>query len=132
MKTLLLFTSLFLSTLLAANPFVKPSEPNGTLVLSVNHQSKDIFPVVLYEIDGKQINVRENKVWLKPGIHKIRVRSTIDYNLLNKSLVKRQKFNSKLKSALEVNVEEGKDYYVGYDASSRDPNLWKPVVWKVK
>jgi len=130
-KSILLLT-LSLSTVLCANPFAKPSEPNGVLNLSSPQITKDIFPVSIYEIDGKNIISRNTAIWLKPGKHSIKVSSNIDLSYRSHSLTKRQKNLNKNNKTLEINVEDGKMYYVGYDASDRDPNLWKPVVWKVK
>ena len=121
------------SSIIFANPFVKPSEPNGMLNFSQQHPSKDIFPVSLFAIDGKQIIERKNAVWLKPGTHTLRFRAAINLDQRSKTQIKRQKQVSPRKNnSLEIDVQEGKMYFVGYDTSERDPNLWRPVVWKVE
>ncbi len=123
---------IFATTLSFANPFAKPSEAHGILRLNQPHPSEDVFPVKIYEIDGKQITSRDNGVWLKPGKHNIRVSAMVNTSQLNKFTTRVQKSYNKDKKILDINVEEGKIYYVGYDASDRNPNNWKPVVWKVK
>ncbi len=131
MKTTLL-TLILLTSISYSSPFVKPSEPHGLLVFSVSHSSQDVFPVSLYSIDGKQVITRKNAVWLAPGKHTIKVRSTIDLTARSGFVTARQKNNSTKNKALEIDVQEGKKYYIGYDASDDNSNNWKPVVWKVK
>jgi hypothetical protein len=114
-----------------SSPFVKPSEPNGMLIFNVSHSTEDVFPVSLYSIDGKQVLTRNNAVWLSPGKHTIRVNSKIDLTGRSAVVTARKKNNSKNK-AIEIDVKEGKKYYVGYDASDDNSNNWQPIVWKVK
>jgi nicotinic acid phosphoribosyltransferase len=123
---------LLTTTISLANPFAKPSEAHGILKLNQSHPSNDIFPVKLYEINGEQVLKRENGVWLKPGKHSIKVSAVINKNQLTKSITKFQKGYNRDKNILDITVEEGNIYYVGYDASDRNPNNWKPVVWKTK
>lgn len=124
---------LLFSTQLFASPFVKPSEPSGILKLSQSHPSADIFPVSIFSVDGKQIINRKNAVWLSPGNHTIRVKSEIGLDSRSTKLITRQKNNNpKGNNTLELSVEDGKIYYIGYDASDRNPNKWRPVVWKIK
>ncbi len=133
MKYLLTLLLLFSTFMIVASPFARPSEPNGILRLNQDHPSENIFPVTVYQINGKQILKRNNAVWLKPGTHTIRVTSAIALNQRSKYASKRQKFNNPVEyNTLEIKVEEGKTYYVGYDTNDRDPNKWRPVVWKVK
>ena len=123
---------LLISTISFANPFAKPSEAHGILRLNQPNLSADIFPVKLFEIDGKQVLNRESGVWLKPGTHSIRVSAVINASSRSTTITRLQKSYNKDKKTLEINVEEGNVYYVGYDASDKNPNNWKPVVWKVK
>jgi len=132
MKKLTAIMLLLTAILAFASPFAKPSEPSGILKMNTPHTSKDIFPVSLFELDGKQVITRKNAVWLKPGKHSIKVNSLVPLDSRSTHSVTRQKRNNKEKKTLEINVEDGKTYYVGYDTSNRDPNLWTPVVWKVK
>lgn len=121
------------STTLIANPYAKPSEPSGMLTLNQAHTAANIFPVTLYEVDGDQVIRRNTAVWLSPGTHTIRVSSKINLDNRSKFVNQRQKFNNSSKNnTLEITVEEGKTYYVGYDTNDRNPNKWRPVVWKVK
>lgn len=133
MKHLNLITLLLLSSLAMASPFVSPSKPHGKLNLGLSHPSQDIFPVSIIEIDGQQVIKRDNAVWLKPGTYTIRVSAIVSKKNRSTAIAKKQNYNgSKTKNSLEVTVEEGKTYFVGYDASNRDSNMWGPVVWKVK
>lgn len=133
MKTKTMIILLTFSSVLLANPFAKPSQPSGILKMNQPHPSANIFPVSLFEVDGKQIIVRDNSAWLKPGKHTIKVKSKINLDSRSKKLVKRQKVNNlKQDNTLEINIEDGKTYYVGFDTNDQDPNKWHPVVWKVK
>jgi len=133
MKKILIITLLLIVNALSASPFVKPSEPSGILKLSQSHPSADIFPVSIFAVDGKQVIKRNTAVWLKPGTHTIRVNSAIPLDSRSRSLIIRQKVNNpKDNNTLELTIEDGKTYYIGYDASDRDPNKWRPVVWKIK
>jgi hypothetical protein len=123
---------LLVSSISFANPFAKPSEAHGILKLNQAHPAADIFPVTLYEIDGKQVLKRDHGVWLKPGKHTIKVSAVVNKNHLNKSITKLQKSQNLNKNSLDITVEKGNIYYVGYDASDSNPNNWQPVVWKVK
>ncbi len=120
------------TTMSFANPFAKPSEPNGILSLNTPHTSQDIFPVSLYEIDGKNIVSRSNAVWLKPGKHRLKMRANVDLSYRSHALLTRNKSLNKNNRILDITVEDGKTYYIGYDTSNNNPNLWKPVIWKVK
>jgi hypothetical protein len=132
MKALTLLSIIF-STVVLSNPFAKPSEASGILKMNVPHTSKDIFPVTLFEVDGKQVIRRNNAAWLKPGKHTIRVSASIPLDSRSKAVTTRQKVNnSKNNNTLELIVEDGKIYYIGYDTSERNPNKWRPVVWKIK
>ena len=133
MKKLLLLSTLIFTAILNASPFAKPSEPNGILNLATPHTSRDIFPVVINNIDGRNVPDRSNAVWLTPGKHSIRVRAVVvNLNSRSHALTRRQTKINRINRTLELTVEEGKTYYIGYDTSGRNPNDWKAVVWKVK
>ncbi len=134
MKIKILVLLLLTSLIVSANPFAKPSEPSGILRFNQTHPSANIFPVTLFEIDGKQIVNRNPAVWLKPGKHTIKVNSKIDLNSRSKPVISLQKVNTRKQDnfTLDIVVEDGKTYYVGYDTNDRDPNKWRPVLWKVK
>lgn len=131
MKFITLCLALFTAVSLAS-PFVKPSEPHGLVVFNVNHSAHDIFPVSLYAIDGKQVITRQNAVWLSPGKHTLNVSSTINLTARSNVVTATQKRLNRKKNIIEIDVKEGKKYYVGMDASDNSSNKWRPVVWKVK
>lgn len=132
MKTILTLSLIIFSSLGITSPFAKPSEASGILKLNQDHPKNNIFAVSLFAIDGKQIIKRDNAVWLKPGAHTIRVSATVNLNSRSKLSIKRQKVNNKQDNTLDIFIEDGKTYYVGYDTNDTDPNKWHPVVWKVK
>lgn len=132
MKTILTLSLILFSSLGITSSFAKPSEASGILKLNQDHPKNNIFAVSLFAIDGKQIIKRDNAVWLKPGAHTIRVSATVNLNSRSKLSIKRQKVNNKQDNTLDIFIEDGKTYYVGYDTNDTDPNKWHPVVWKVK
>ena len=132
MKKIITMILMMSSFNLFAGPFAKPSEPHGILKLQQSKPSKDIFAVNVYEINGENIVSRDTGMWLKPGKHVIKMSAVVPLDQLSHSVSRAVKSNSVRNNSLEVNVEEGKVYYIGYDASERDPKQWKPVIWKIK
>lgn len=133
MKQITLILFIFTANTLIASPFAKPSEASGILNMSISRPAANIFPVSIYAIDGKQIVNRNSAVWLKPGEHTISVNAIIDISNRRTSLLRRYKTNKQVENNnIKITVEDGKTYYVGFDANDSDPNKWRPVVWKVK
>ena len=133
MKGITLILLIFISDSLYASPFAKPSEASGILNMSIARPAANIFPVTLYAIDGKQIVNRNSAVWLTPGEHTISVNAIIDISNRRSSLLRRYKTNKQVENnQIKITVEDGKIYYVGFDANDSDPNKWRPVIWKVK
>lgn len=133
MKKSILTTSLLLALATAsfASPFAKPKEAHGIINMHNTKVTQSIFPVSINAINGKNIVSRDSAVWLKPGEYTLSVSSTIRQDLLAHT-TSRNIGNSNGKNKINLTVEEGKMYYLGYDASSRDKKEWKPIVWKVK
>ena len=123
---------LFFTHFLQASPYAKPSEAHGILKFNQPHPSKNVFPVEIYQLNEKQITARKTPLWLKPGIHRIKVSAQINSQQLSHFISRRIQSGTTLKNEITIKVEEGNIYYVGYDADSHNPSDWKPIVWKTK
>ncbi len=71
-------------------------------------------------------------MWLSPGKHTIKVNSKINLTARSGVVTARQKITNFKNKSIEIDVKEGKKYYVGYDASDNNSNNWQPIVWNVK
>ena len=133
MKTLtLLFTLLISGTLFAYN-FASPSEPSAKIVMNHANNAKQLFPVRLLMVNGENVSVRGDAVWLQPGLYELRFATTIngDYTKQIMGLKERRGLKN-LPNTLNIKVEADKSYYVAFDASSTETEDWGPVVYKTK
>lgn len=132
MKKITLLTALLVSGTAFAFNFASPNEPSAKIILSHSTAAKQIFPVRLLMVNGKNINVRSDAVWLAPGEYEFRLASTINKNYTSPVLSLKERRGLKdLKNTLKITVEADKSYYIGYDASSNQSEDWQPVVYKV-
>ncbi|MCF6299690.1 MAG: hypothetical protein L3J52_00990 [Proteobacteria bacterium] len=130
---LFLFVSLTFTALAGKNYFAKPSEASGKLILNFNKTASALFAVTLVKINDNEVSPRANAVWLSPGSYQLRFRTTINQAYAGGSgfnMLKNRRKN--LNMELSVTIEDGKTYYVGYDAKDANSDNWKPVVWKTK
>ena len=133
MKILTLLAALLLSGTAFAFNFASPSEPSAKIILSHSNAAKQIFSVKLLMINGENINVRSDAVWLAPGEYELRLASFIDKNYTKQILSPKERRGLKdWNNTMKITVEAGKSYYIGYDASSSQTEEWSPVIYKVK
>ncbi len=78
MKTMTLLATLILSGNALAFNFASPSEPSAKIILSHSNAAKQIFPVKLLMVNGENINVRSDAVWLSPGEYELRLGAFIN------------------------------------------------------
>lgn len=106
-------------------------DPHGVVRLDVEKRGQHIYPVKVVEINGDRVTVDDKvALWLKPGTHTLTVRGMVDRD--NTFGVSRSVGQGNEKNSVEVNVEEGKIYYVGARVNPREGGRWEPVVWKVE
>ncbi len=126
-----------LAALLAAPVFAQGvksladrGEPRGTLVTGVEMPSDSIFSVTVRAIDGREIpqNAYPNGLWLKPGRHEIKAFGNVDLSWVRGKGTGR---DIRPSDPIEIDVEEGKTYYLGLKADGR-PDDWHLVVWKTE
>ena len=113
-------------------PFLgSQGDPHGTLYLNVDQTAKQIYPVSIWQVDGKLTN-RDGQgvLWVKPGDYTFTVKLGRDVNLANVPGLQRGASYGQQEHELKVSVEQGKSYYVGakFTASGK----WEPVIWKTE
>lgn len=108
---------------------VKPSEPHGVVIGSVDRPAQGLFAVRFVAVDGEEIADRNQGLWLSPGEHKVLAYGNVDRSYVRG--VKRD-FTWGNYEPLTINVEEGRRYYVAAKADSSRRNEWELVVWKVE
>ncbi len=133
MKTITLLLTLLISGSLFAYNFASPSEPSAKIVMNHAVNAKQLFPVRLLMVNGENVIVRDDAVWLQPGMYELRFATSIngDYTQQIMGLKERRGLKD-LPNTLNIKVEADKSYYVAFDASSTETEEWGPVVYKVK
>lgn len=116
----------------AGNPaLVSAGDPHGIVRVDTERKAEHIYPVKVVEINGDRVSVDDKvALWLKPGKHTLTVRGMVDRDATFG--VSRSVGQGNEKNSVEVDVEEGKIYYVGARVNPREGGRWEPVVWKVE
>lgn len=110
---------------------VSPKDPHGVVRVDVEKKAQHIYPVKVVEINGELVSADDQvALWLKPGKHTLTVKGFVDRS--NTFGVSRSVGQGNEKNSVEVDVEQGKIYYVGARANPREGGRWEPVVWKVE
>ncbi len=113
-----------------ASPFAKPSEDSAKLVLGHSQPTKQLFEMRLQAVNGENVLDRGQAVWLKPGEYELTFSSKIDNRHTKNQVSVALKKDRNLQNTINITVDGGKTYYMAYDASDRDRQNWKPVVYK--
>lgn len=130
MKRLFLILALFLlATACARGPTtdLKAGERYSILYTAGSRKAEGIFPVVIYNIDGKEITSERNSHQLPPGRHTIKARGVVDRSWvpgLSKDLSRDGA------TSLTYQFESGTRYFIGLKAASSRRAEWELVVWK--
>lgn len=133
MKRITLLVTLLLSSAAFAFDFASPSEPSAKIIMNHANNAKQLFPMRLLMVNGENIIVRDDAVWLSPGEYELRFSPTINGDYTQKVMgLKERRGLKELKNTMKIKVEADKSYYVAYDASSNQTEDWQPVVYKVK
>jgi hypothetical protein len=114
------------------SPFLgSQGDPHGTLYLNVDQTAKQIYPVLIWQVDGKLTNRSDQGVlWVKPGDYTFTVKLGRDVNLANVPGLQRNASYGQDEHQIKVSVEQGKAYYVG--AKFTAAGKWEPVIWKTE
>lgn len=116
----------------SGSPFLgSANDPHGTLYLNVDQTARQIYPVQIWQVDGKLTNRNDQgMLWVKPGDYTFTVKLGRDVNLADVPGLQRSSSYGQQEHQIKVSVEQGKAYYVGakFTASGK----WEPVVWKTE
>lgn len=135
MKYIFIFFILFLSIVVNATGYKYPknSEPHAKVKLGYGDVKKEVQPVFLYEVDGFDVGMGGNYIRMTPGKHIIKCKSQFDLNEYTHKIPKGQSFENTVENnTLEIEVENGKIYYLGFSIKDKDIKKWKPVIFKVQ
>lgn len=88
-----------------------------------------IFPVAIYNIDGKEIHSDRLLHKVKPGVHTIAARAAVDRRLL--SGVSKDP-TARGSEPLTYNFQSGRRYFLGLKAEGSRSRDWRLVVWKIE
>ncbi len=113
------------------NALVTQNDPHGIVRVDVEKRAQHIYPVKVVEINGDLVSADDKvALWLRPGKHTLTVRGQVDRD--NTFGLARSLGQGNEKNSVEIDVEEGKIYYLGARINPREGGRWEPVVWKVK
>ncbi len=100
------------------------------IVTSVNKPLDCMFSVDVYEINGKLVTETPLAFDIDPGKYTIKARSVVDTRLCMPALTS---ITRDLPiDPLEIEVEAGKSYFIGFNAKANNRREWKLEVWKVE
>ena len=104
-------------------------EGEARIVTSVNRPVDCLFSVVVYNINGKEVNKPPLAFNLEPGKYTLKAQASFD----RKQCSPTAKIAKIIRiDPLELEVEAGKSYFLAYNASSPDYKDWKMEVYKVE
>ncbi len=129
MKNFIFILTMLLTSQAYAYEFASPNEASGQIIMSTKNPAKQLFPVFLQQVNGENTDVRSDSVWLTPGSYELVLGAQVDRQY-TRAINTMKKTNSKHK--LNIDIEQGKTYYVAFDASSQSIKKWKPVIYRVE
>ncbi|MGJ8663574.1 MAG: hypothetical protein ACSHWU_07985 [Marinicella sp.] len=133
MKILTVLLITLLSSNALAYKFASPKDPSAKIVMNHSNAAKQLFPVRLLMVNGENVNVRSDAVWLAPGEYELRFASSVNGDYTQKILgLKERRGLKDWNNTMQITVDADKSYYIAYDASSNQTEDWQPVVYKVK
>lgn len=133
MKKSMIIIFLIVSGSAFSYDFPSPSDSTAKLVFNHSSAAKQIFPVKLLEVNGENVSVRNDAAWLNPGQYELNFASSVDSRYVQTVLSPKERRGTKdWNTEMRINLEAGKTYYIGFDASSNNTEDWQPVIYKVK
>lgn len=116
----------------ASDHYAGLNEPHGVVIGDVSRLSQDIYEVQTIEINDQLIPGSREVLFLKPGEYKLKFRIIAD-NLQRPILGSTRGPRPKDYNAITLNIEPGKEYYVGAKLNPyADGYPWSIVLWKVE
>ncbi len=102
----------------------------GAIIQSGGVAAQCIFPVEVYQIDGKSIDTEGRLSFKLPaGRHVLRASAVVNLNGCGGS---RHDIYRKPIPPLEIEVLPGRQYHIGLDAKPARKKDWRLVVWKTR
>ena len=132
MKITTLLITLVISSTAFGYKFASPSEPSAKIIMNHSSNAKQLFPMKLLMVNGENVSVRSEAVWLAPGEYELKFASAVNNNYAHQNLSLKERRLNNDNNTLKIKVDAGKSYYVAYDASSTEAKEWQPVIFDVK
>ncbi len=127
-----------LSALLTgAAPLAAEDAEKGVVVTSEDLSQRCIMALVVTAVDGTEVDDTDasGRFEFEPGVHSISGYAGGDPSQCETfaaeggvALAEGQRIGE---STLKLDVEAGKEYYLGVDTRSKDQSRWKIVAWKI-
>ncbi len=106
------------------------SSEKARIVTSVNDPLSCMFSVYVYEINGKQVTKTPLAFNIEPGKYTIKAQAAVSTKYCKPTL---SAISRPLRiDPMEIEVEAGKSYFIGFDAKSENRRDWHLEVWKVE
>jgi hypothetical protein len=130
MRRILVFLlAVMVAGVVAANPFVSPSEPHGILDFAGHPNTLESARLVVF--DGTNVNapITRTSFWVAPGEHTMVIAAAIAGADMVGFTPRRNRSDGS--QEVTIQVEEGKRYRIAARLLDRQGN-WEPVVWKIE
>jgi len=125
----MIFLCLLMLGACASGPETSPrvGQRYAIIQTSPGRATEGIFPVEIYNIDGKEINSRRTFHRIEPGKHSLNARAFVDQRALrglSKDLTR-----GRSHPPLVYNFQSGVRYFIGLKADDTRSKNWQLVVW---
>lgn len=120
-------------TALAGEEFMAGSdEPHGVVTSGPSQAAKNLFRVTIVEINGERIGERHSMpIRLTPGSHQIRA-AAAEIGTRPAGTLSKTYRRQRPEMTLDLDIEEGKTYYIALQAEGQDRSQWRLVNWKTE
>ena len=121
-----------------AEPAAAEEVEKGVVITAEDQSQRCILALVVTQVDGQEVKKGEpsDRFEFEPGEHTISGYGAGDPSLCatfsGENGIPMPEGERIGESALKLNVEPGKVYYLGVDVRSTDKSRWKVVAWKIK
>lgn len=130
MKSILIVSSLlFINTL----PTLAQDSCGQITVKNITKESKSVYPVYIYKVDGKNIMGQRHTMNLPAGKHDVEVKELINDRTVNRF---RQLNGTSSPKTLTIDVVKNKKYWLASKlirsekSNVRQGKHWEPIIWK--
>lgn len=106
-------------------------EEKALVIASGSQAASCISPMLIKNVDGKEMAGALMQIELEPGKHTISGPAQIDTSFCSRVGISRGGKKNALKP-LEVELEAGKTYYIGVNHKASRESGWFYEVWKVE